>query len=75
MLGAAALSPECQSCDLVRYCGGGLYAHRYKQLGDGKSSEDGNEFNNRSVYCPDLMKLIGHIAGQIGTDIDEALVA
>jgi len=33
----------------VRSCGGGLYAHRYRE---------GSGFDNPSVFCPDLMKLI-----------------
>jgi uncharacterized protein len=53
--GIAALCPACRACWLVRACGGGLYAHRYKS-GDG--------FNNPSVYCDDLKVLIPHIVSQ-----------
>ena len=50
--GLAALCLICRDCDLVRACGGGLYAHRYKS---------GNGFDNPSVYCDDLKALIPRI--------------
>jgi uncharacterized protein len=50
--GIEALSPACQQCPIVHACGGGLYPHRYRP---------GNGFANPSVYCDDLMRLIGHI--------------
>lgn len=50
--GIADLSATCQRCPVVSSCGGGMYAHRYKS---------GTDFDNPSVYCSDLMKLIGHI--------------
>lgn len=52
--GAAALAPVCRACPLVRVCGGGQYAHRYRH---------GNGFANPSVYCADLQRLIHHTAG------------
>jgi uncharacterized protein len=59
-LGARALSAECKACGIMRICGGGLYAHRYRP---------GTGFANPSVYCPDLMRLIGHIKEIIRADI------
>jgi uncharacterized protein len=50
--GLAGLSATCRRCPVVSSCGGGLYTHRY-------SSAKG--FDNPSVYCDDLMKLITHI--------------
>ncbi|MFG2846171.1 FxsB family cyclophane-forming radical SAM/SPASM peptide maturase [Kitasatospora sp. NPDC048296] len=47
--GLAGLSATCRACPVVRSCGGGLYAHRYR-------ADTG--FDNPSVYCGDLMKLI-----------------
>jgi uncharacterized protein len=47
--GLAALSPTCRACEVVRQCGGGLYAHRYRRV---------NGFDNPSVYCTDLLKLV-----------------
>ncbi|MFG3700788.1 FxsB family cyclophane-forming radical SAM/SPASM peptide maturase [Micromonospora sp. NPDC047620] len=47
--GLAGLCATCRACPVVRHCGGGLYAHRYRA---------GNGFDNPSVYCPDLLKLV-----------------
>ena len=58
-LGSRALSPQCRGCPIRRVCGGGLYAHRYRE---------GSGFYNPSVYCPDLMKLIGHIRETMRAD-------
>jgi uncharacterized protein len=61
-LGSRSLSTQCRACDIRRVCGAGLYAHRYRP---------GTGFYNPSVYCPDLMKLIGHIRETMRADIDE----
>jgi uncharacterized protein len=61
-LGSRSLSTRCRGCDIRRVCGAGLYAHRYRP---------GTGFYNPSVYCPDLMKLIGHIRETMRADIDE----
>lgn len=61
-LGYEALSAKCQACRIWRVCGGGLYAHRYRP---------GTGFANPSVYCPDLLKLIGHIRDRVSADIAE----
>lgn len=47
--GVEALCPTCRACPVVRICGGGLYAHRYRT---------GSRFDNPSVYCTDLKQLI-----------------
>ena len=60
-LGERSLCPQCRACDIRRVCGAGLYAHRYRP---------GTGFYNPSVYCPDLIKLIGHIRKTIQADID-----
>ncbi|WP_063819176.1 FxsB family cyclophane-forming radical SAM/SPASM peptide maturase [Herbidospora cretacea] len=49
--GIAGLSAECQACPVVSSCGGGLYPHRFRA----------NSFDNPSVYCADLFKLISHV--------------
>lgn len=56
--GLAGLSASCQRCPVVASCGGGLYTHRYR-------TENG--FDNPSVYCGDLMKLITHIRDSLST--------
>ncbi len=58
--GLAGLSDACRQCPIVTICGGGLYAHRYR-------SDSG--FDNPSVYCPDLTRLIRHIATRLATDL------
>ncbi|MGW0839516.1 FxsB family cyclophane-forming radical SAM/SPASM peptide maturase [Streptomyces sp. NPDC002787] len=50
--GLEGLSEQCRACPVVRSCGGGLYAHRYKT---------GSGFLNPSVYCSDLLRLITDI--------------
>lgn len=47
--GLDGLSEQCRACPVVRSCGGGLYAHRYRT---------GSGFRNPSVYCSDLLHLI-----------------
>lgn len=46
------LCSTCRECPVVEVCGGGLYAHRYSSA---------NGFDNPSVHCADLLKLITHI--------------
>jgi uncharacterized protein len=59
-LGERALSAECLACHIRMVCGGGLYAHRYRP---------GTGFANPSVYCPDLMRLIGHVRETVQADL------
>ncbi|WP_438268571.1 FxsB family cyclophane-forming radical SAM/SPASM peptide maturase [Micromonospora peucetia] len=47
--GLAGLCATCRACPVVGHCGGGLYAHRHRA---------GNGFDNPSVYCADLLKLV-----------------
>ncbi|MFI5550258.1 FxsB family cyclophane-forming radical SAM/SPASM peptide maturase [Streptomyces sp. NPDC051738] len=56
--GLAGLSETCRSCPVVRSCGGGLYAHRYRG--------DGTDFDNPSIYCADLQELIRSIDARTG---------
>jgi uncharacterized protein len=57
---AATLSAQCKACPVGRVCGGGLYAHRYR-------AENG--FDNPSVYCADLYRLITHIRARLTADL------
>ncbi|WP_250283237.1 MULTISPECIES: FxsB family cyclophane-forming radical SAM/SPASM peptide maturase [unclassified Frankia] len=59
-LGLAALAGTCLRCEVVRVCGGGFYPHRYRA---------GTGFRNPSVYCPDLLRLIGHIRRRLVDDV------
>ncbi len=54
--GIAGLNATCRRCPVVRSCGGGLYAHRYRS---------GSGFDNPSVYCGDLEKIIIHIRAHV----------
>lgn len=58
--GLAALSRTCQSCGLVKVCGGGLYAHRYSRT---------SGYENPSVYCRDLAAFIRHVAKAVAADL------
>ena len=51
-LGIEGLAAKCRECPVVTSCGGGLYAHRYRT---------GSGFQNPSVYCADLEKIISHV--------------
>jgi uncharacterized protein len=50
--GIDGLSPACRACSIVRACGGGLYAHRYRS---------GSGFDSPSVYCDDLKVLVPQV--------------
>lgn len=50
------LASTCRQCGIMEVCGGGHIAHRY---GNGRG------FNNPSVYCFDLMKLLTHIQNRL----------
>jgi uncharacterized protein len=63
-IGERGLAAECRACAIHRVCGGGLYSHRYRE---------GTGFANPSVYCPDLMALIGHIRDRMAADIQSRL--
>lgn len=54
------LSATCQECRLVKTCGGGLRAHRFRA---------DNGLDNPSVYCADLMSLIDHIESRVRTTL------
>ncbi|MEV1166965.1 FxsB family cyclophane-forming radical SAM/SPASM peptide maturase [Nonomuraea sp. NPDC049784] len=49
--GLEGLSATCRECPIVDSCGGGLYTHRFRA----------GSFDNPSVYCADLFKLVSHI--------------
>ncbi|MFD5725356.1 FxsB family radical SAM/SPASM domain protein [Streptomyces sp. NBC_00523] len=63
--GEAALCETCRACPLVKECGGGQFAHRYRT---------GSEFANPSVYCADLAKLITHVHSRLAADIAQLTI-
>jgi uncharacterized protein len=50
------LCKQCMACPVKDICGGGSLPHRYSR---------NNGFNNPSVYCEDLLKLITHIQNKV----------
>ncbi|MFF9773299.1 FxsB family cyclophane-forming radical SAM/SPASM peptide maturase [Streptomyces sp. NPDC013978] len=50
--GLDGLSAQCRACPVVSVCGGGLYGHRHRAS---------NGFDNPSVYCADLLKIIEYV--------------
>ncbi|MFD8720926.1 FxsB family cyclophane-forming radical SAM/SPASM peptide maturase [Streptomyces sp. NPDC059629] len=60
------LCAQCRSCPVVRSCGGGLFAHRYRS--------DGSGFGNPSVFCPDLQELVQQIGARTGVGVGSAVV-
>ncbi len=62
-LGLLALADDCRRCHVVSTCGGGHYPHRYRR---------GTGFRNPSVYCADLVQLIGHIRRALSTRLPVA---
>lgn len=60
------LPTACQCCPIRRVCGGGVLLHRYHPA---------NGFDNPSVYCRDLLKLITHIQNQILAVLPPSLLA
>lgn len=58
--GRRPLPTPCRSCRISRVCGAGLSPHRYR---------DGAGFDNPSVYCPDLYRLITHVRNRMVSDL------
>lgn len=61
--GVTGLCETCQRCPIVRICGGGYLPHRYAA----------NGFDNPSVYCGDLQRIIKHIAERLSEELDQQL--
>ncbi len=54
------LSKTCQECSLVKVCGGGYLPHRYSSK---------NQFQNPSIYCSDIKKIITTIQKAVIQDL------
>lgn len=61
--GVNGLCRTCRECSLVDVCGGGYLPNRYS---------GGENFDNPSVYCADLTKLIRHIRKRIVAAMTQA---
>jgi uncharacterized protein len=64
ILSHESLPDVCQKCSLDKMCASGYLPHRYSKA---------KGFNNPSVYCHDLAKLITHIRETIIADFPPAL--
>lgn len=58
------LCKKCTDCILEDICGGGFLGHRYSEK---------NEFNNTTIYCEDMAKLICYIQNKIYQDLPISL--
>jgi uncharacterized protein len=63
--GAYSLCDACQACDAQHICGGGYMPHRY-------AAETG--FDNPSVYCEDLYRLVHHVAKRVETSLPKDML-
>lgn len=59
------LAKKCQSCVVKDICGGGNLPHRFSAK---------NNFDNPSIYCSNLYKLISHIQNRIISLIPENFI-
>lgn len=59
------LPPKCMVCPVKEICGGGYLPHRY-----------GNEkgFNNPSIFCNDLLKIISHIQNALLDKLSDEII-
>lgn len=60
------LPVKCLACPIQELCGGGYLPHRYSSI---------NGFNNPTIYCNDLLKLITHIQNTIIDSMPAKLIA
>lgn len=60
------LCNKCDACSVKDICGGGYLAHRYSKH---------NGFDNPSIYCKDLMKLITYIQNSIISDLPKDVIS
>jgi uncharacterized protein len=56
------LAAKCQRCSEKSWCGGGYLPHRYATA---------NGFDNPSVWCKDILKLLAHIRARVA-DVEVA---
>lgn len=64
--GLGCLPTPCTVCELKEVCGGGYLPHRYaKDTG----------YDNPSIYCSDLYKLINHIRMRVESDYKTLMVS
>jgi uncharacterized protein len=60
LLRLEGLAKQCQRCPESQVCGGGAVPHRFAEQ---------NELDNPTVYCGEMLALIGHIRRRLGEAI------
>tara|TARA_Y100001968_G_C19444708_1_gene764646 strand:+ start:841 stop:1917 length:1077 start_codon:yes stop_codon:yes gene_type:complete len=63
--GASTLCDQCQTCSIRDVCGGGYMPHRFSKK---------NQFDNPSVYCHDIARLVTHIRDRMVDVIPDEIV-
>lgn len=58
------LSLQCRQCLVVDVCGGGYLPHRYQR---------DTRFDNPTVYCHDMLKLISHVQNALLPELPASL--
>jgi uncharacterized protein len=61
-----ALCDKCIDCIIKSICGGGQLSHRYSKA---------NNFNNPSVYCTQISKLLVHVQNRIVDDLPIEMIS
>ncbi len=56
----------CEECPLLEICGGGYVVTRYSEK---------NEFDNPSIYCNEIVKLISHVQNRLILDLPSHIVS
>ena len=64
-LSHSILSSDCMACPVSEICGGGFLPHRYSKV---------NGFDNPSIFCKDLLKIIVHIQNYTLSNLPEDLL-
>lgn len=64
-IGMQQLCAVCKSCPVVKICGGGYIPHRYSVA---------SLYDNPSVYCRDLEKIIRHIHTVLSQSVSDTFV-
>ncbi|WP_130734221.1 radical SAM protein [Flavobacterium sp. J27] len=59
------LCKSCQNCIIEPVCGGGFIGHRFS---------DQNGFNNPSIYCKEIVKLVCHLQNRILKDLPDDFI-
>ena len=63
-LGHQKVCSICQKCTVFEVCGGSFFPTRYRKE---------NGFDNPSIYCKDLFKLINHVQNRMLDDMPDTL--